>query len=416
MKVLSVHIRGLSVQKGARERKASCICVSLSVHYFIPKRNILSAIHHYLPPILSGLLVTLLLSCQPKEKAETQPPAPTRGVWLTNVVSEAMFSREGIEEAVELCRQYGFNTIYVVTWNRGYTLYPSAVMEEAFGIPIDPKHAGRDPLQETIDAAHARGMRVIAWFEFGFSSSYQEDDGGHILRTRPHWAARDTAGNIVSKNGFQWMNAFDPQVQDFVLSLLREVAQHYAVDGIQGDDRLPALPSLAGYDSLTVARYRVEHQGRQPPRDIFDPAWVDWRAGILNDFMQRMSGELKAVRPDLTVSVSPSIYPWSKEQYLQDWPTWVNNGWVDEVCPQIYRYDIEKYRNELSKIMTAQVDSAYHNIVSPGILLRVGDYYAPDTLLRQNVAENRKWGIEGEVFFYYEGLKKRPAFFEALYD
>jgi uncharacterized lipoprotein YddW (UPF0748 family) len=44
-----------------------------------------------------------------------------------------------------------------------------------------------------------------------------------------------------------------------------------------------------------------------------------------------------------------------KEQYLQDWPTWVNNDWVDEVCPQIYRYDIEKYQNELSKIMIEHI-------------------------------------------------------------
>ncbi len=63
-----------------------------------------------------------------------------------------------------------------------------------------------------------------------------------------------------------------------------------------------------------------------------------------------------------------------------------------------------------------QVDSSLHHKVFPGILLRVGDYYASDTLLRQNIAENRKWGIQGEVFFYYEGLRKHPQFFEGLYD
>ena len=38
--------------------------------------------------------------------------------------------------------------------------------------------------------------------------------------------------------------------------------------------------------------------------------------------------------------MAPSIYPWSEEEYLQDWPTWMQKGYVDLVCPQVYRYNI----------------------------------------------------------------------------
>lgn len=361
-------------------------------------------------------LLLSLVACQ--STPSVLPPAspePTRGVWLTNVVSEALFSQENIQQAVDYCHELGINTLYVVTWNRGYTLYPSQVMDSLFGVPIDPQHAGRDPLQEVIDAAKPYDMKVYAWFEFGFSSSYGESDGGYLLRQRPEWAAIDSAGQLVSKNGFQWMNAFDPEVQDFVLSLLKEVVQNYDLTGIQGDDRLPALPSLAGYDSLTLASYRAEHNGASPPQDPFDPAWVDWRAQRLNAFMRRLHEELKAVEPEISISVSPSIYPWSKEQYLQDWPTWVRNGWVDQACPQIYRYNIERYRHELEKIVNEQVDTSQHHLLAPGILARVGDYYASDTLLRQFVKANREHGLEGEVFFYYEALKRHPDFYRSLY-
>lgn len=85
------------------------------------------------------------------------------------------------------------------------------------------------------------------------------------------------------------------------------------------------------------------------------------------------------------------------------------------VCPQIYRYDIDKYRIELSRIVREQVASSEKDILFPGILLKVGDYVASDTFLAQMVAENRKYGIEGEIFFFYEGLRLRPAFFESLY-
>ncbi|MEZ4777629.1 MAG: family 10 glycosylhydrolase [Bacteroidia bacterium] len=362
---------------------------------------------------LTIILLTILLSCQPP--AENRP-APTRGVWLTNVDSEAMFSRQGLEDAVDLCVKNGFNTIFAVTWNRSHTLYPSKIMEERFGVAIDPKLTGRDPLQELIEIAHAKGIKVFAWFEFGFSSSYQEDDGGMIIRKYPHWAAIDTSGNIVSKNGFQWMNGFDPKVQDFLLSLLKEVVENYEVDGIQGDDRLPALPSEAGYDSLTVSMYQAAHGGNLPPRNTLDTAWVSWRADKMNDFMQRIHAELKAADPEVIISMSPSIFPWSKEQYLQDWPKWVREGWIDMVCPQVYRYDIEKYRGELRKIVEEQVPPEKRSMVVPGILLKVGDYYASEEFLQEMIEENRKYGLEGEVFFFYEGLKRHPAYFEGLYQ
>lgn len=364
-------------------------------------------------------IVTLsLFACESTKHSSSEVPdgsAAVRGVWLTNVDSEALFSAEGIERAVAHCHELGFNTIFVVTWNRAHTLYPSSIMAEKFGREIDPKFAGRDPLQEVITAAHARGMKVYAWFEFGFSCSYEEADGGLIIQRNPHWAAIDSSGTLVSKNGFQWMNAFDPAVQDFVLSLLLEVTQHYEIDGIQGDDRLPALPSEAGYDSTTLARFQQE-TGRNDIPAQYDEQWIDWRAQVLNDFMGRVHQAVKGLDPDCQISVSPSIYPWSKEQYLQDWPTWVQEGWVDMVCPQVYRYDIEKYRREMQKIVEEQLSPSQLTKVFPGILLKVGDYVASDTLLQQMVQENRKLGIQGEVFFFYEGLKRRPGFFNQLYE
>ena len=118
----------------------------------------------------------------------------------------------------------------------------------------------------------------------------------------------------------------------------------------------------------------------------------------------------------LILSFSPSIYPWSKFEYLQDWPTWVSNGWVDEICPQVYRYNIKDYKNALNSIVSEQVAPENHSILAPGILLKVGPYIASDTLLSQMVEHNRSLGLKGEVFFFYEGIKRQEAFFEQLYE
>lgn len=358
------------------------------------------------------LIITLMLSWSCRKKADTY--YPVRGVWLTGAASDVLFSEAGIREAVQLCSDYGINTIFVVVWSRGFTQYSSEVMKNRFGIAIDPRFEGTDPLQTVISAAHEKGIKVMAWFEYGFATSYQDSTGGLILQKYPEWAAIDTSGQIVTKNGFQWMNPLHPDVQNFMLSLVREVVTKYDVDGIQGDDRLPAMPVEAGYDASTKEAYRRD-EGHDPTKNFRDTTWINWRANELNAFMERLYREVKSINEAMIVSMAPSIYPWSKEQYLQDWPSWVKNGWVDIICPQIYRYDIEKYRFELEKIVLEQVSPDQYNKVFPGVLLKVGDYTVSETLLDSMIAENRKHHINGEVFFFYEGLKGYGNFFERLY-
>ena len=355
----------------------------------------------------------LLSSCS--KGTQEDIPATVRGVWLTNVASDALRSKENIEEAVALLDSLNFNTIFVVTWNRGYTLYKSEVMKDLTGYAIDPVYGDRDPLQEVIEAAHRRSIKVFAWFEFGFASSYEEADGGLVLRAKPSWVSLDTHGDLTEKNKFQWMNGFHPEVQDFMLSLVGEVVKNYEVDGIQGDDRLPAMPVNSGYDDYTVALYQGEHGGQSPPADENDPQWIEWRAKKLNTFMGRLYHQVKEWDPQCIVSMAPSIYPWSKENYLQDWPTWMENGYVDLVCPQLYRYDLAAYTQLLDEILTQQLDEKDHPKFYPGVLLQVDDYNPSYELLSNTLKENRAAGVHGEVFFFFEGVKKFKDFFGEHY-
>ncbi|MGE5499101.1 MAG: glycoside hydrolase family 10 protein, partial [Syntrophothermus sp.] len=282
------------------------------------------------------------------------------------------------------------------------------------GEEIDPCLAGRDPLKELIEEAHSKNIKVIAWFEFGFSSSYRLD-GGRILKQKSDWGAIDNKGKLVQKNGFEWMNGINPQVQDFLLSLITEVVKNYNVDGIQGDDRLPAMPVEAGYDKYTVKLYKSEHNGKQPPADFRNAEWINWRAGKLNSFMKRIYESVKAINKNVIVSMSPSIYSWSKEEYLQDWPAWVRDGLVDMVCPQLYRYEIKDYIKALDDVVGTQISSGDLKKFYPGILLKLGNYYAPEEYLKTIMSENRKRGVNGEVYFFYEGLKKYPSLFRNSY-
>jgi len=370
-----------------------------------------------------ALLIWLFsLSCTKKSAPVVNPPVtnPTpvwdlnamRGIWITTTASTALDSRENIKTMVSNCKAAGINTIFIVVYNNARTIYPSSVMQKLIGKTQLEKFSGRDPLRECVEEAKAQGLKVHAWFEYGFSSSYSAN-GGAIVAAKPSWAGKDQAGNLLVKNGFDWLNGLNPEVQQFMIDLFKEVITNYEVDGVQGDDRLPAMPSTGGYDAYTVDLYKSENGGALPPPNPLESNWVNWRVSKLNQFVKRLNKEVKALKPSIQLTMSPSPFPWGRDEYLQDWPTWVDSGWVDAVIPQCYRYDIAAYNASL-----LQQKSFHRNTkvpLYPGILLRSGTYTATDGFLSQMIQSNRNNGFKGEVFFFFEGIKDRSGWFQGQY-
>lgn len=349
-----------------------------------------------------------------RTKSTTNPAQlqELRGVWITNVDSEVLNSKRKIAEMMDFLAEHNFNVVYPVVYNKGYTLYPSKVMEKEFGVSVIPGDQfpgvqDRDMLAELIVEAHRVGIEVVPWFEFGFAASYNAG-GGHLLAKKPEWRALDQEGNLAKKNNFEWMNGFRPDVQDFMIDLVMEVIHNYDVDGIQGDDRLPAMPSLAGYDEYTVGLYKKKY-GVEPPTDYKDPQWVQFRADILSDFLARLHKKVKAEGKYLIVSSSPSFYDWSLTEYLQDSLTWTNRGIVDTSHPQAYRYELDGYKKIVDELVANQFTPEQLPMLSPGILLRSGKYVAPLDYIKGAIEYNRQKGINGEVLFFYQGLRGDAA-------
>lgn len=375
--------------------------------------------------LLFGLLTIAIVSCSKGGGSNTTPtptpvipPTPAwdpnamRGAWITTAASTALDSRDNIKTMVSTCKANNINNIFVVVYNNGRTIYPSAVMQNTIGIRQLERYAGRDPLQESIDEAKLVGIKVHAWFEYGFSSSYSAN-GGAIVAAKPVWAAKDQNNQLVVKNGFDWLNGIHPEVQQYMIDLFKEVVTNYQIEGVQGDDRLPAMPSNGGYDAYTTALYKTENGGANPPSNIADAGWIRWRANKLNAFVKRLRTEVKTIKPAIQFTMSPSPYPFSLNEYLQDWPTWVDSSWVDAVMPQCYRYTI----NDYDAVLTQQ-KSYYKNpavLFYPGVLVKSGATIQSDGLMSQFIQSNRNNGFKGEVFFFYEGVKDKTSWFQGLY-
>jgi len=343
-----------------------------------------------------------------------------RAVKLTNVDSQVLFSDKNIADAMDFLAAHNINVVLTVVWNSNgydgdYTLFPSEVMNQYFGFKIGPIGSSvKDPLQRVITEAHRVGIEVIPWFEMGFSTSrgseYSESPD-HILQKYPEWASRTADGKIAWKNNFFWMSAINPDVQEFIRSLTLEVCNNYDIDGIEYSDRIPAMPIEAGYDSVTVALYQAEHAGTQPPTDYNNADWKVWRAGKLTEWFTDVRDSIKSRASWIELSSSPSVYPWGYDEYLQDSRRWVLQNIIDSFIPQLYRYDYSSYVAELDNSLY-YTPAEKRDMFFAGILMNIGRddnpnrYVISPEFLLKSLAANRARNVNGEAFFYYEGLRK----------
>ena len=136
-----------------------------------------------------------------------------------------------------------------------------------------------------------------------------------------------------------WLNPLHPEVQQLIKGLMLEVVMNYPVDGVQLDDHF-GMPVELGYDPLTVKIYQQEHRGKSPPKDTHNGEWMRWRAAKMTAFMTDLVKTIKTINPDIIVSLSPNSHPFSYQNYLQDWKTWVRRGLIDELVLQVYRNDL----------------------------------------------------------------------------
>lgn len=349
------------------------------------------------PPI--GLPPVSVDPVAPPPKIPTQE---IRGAWITNIDSNVLFSSRLLQEAMQDLARLNFNTVYPVVWNWGYTQYPSQVARRTLGSAIDPRIPGlqnRDPLAEFVQHGRQQRIAVIPWFEFGFMAPADSE----LVKRHPDWLTQRQDGSKIWQEGeYQrvWLNPFKPEVQQFMLDLILEVAA-YDVDGIQFDDHM-GLPSDFGYDPETIALYQKDNPGKQPPVNSKDPAWLRWRADKITQFMGRVHRAIKARKPNLIVGLSPNSQKFAYENYLQDWQTWRRQGYIEELVLQVYRSNLDSFIVEL---LQPEVQEARQHIpVGVGVLTGLKGKPMPIAQVQEQIQAARNLGFAGVSFFFYETM------------
>ena len=358
-------------------------------------RSILKS--RFLQLFLATFFSTLLLS-HPLF-AFSPPKTEIRGVWLTTNDTETLLDQPKLEEAIAELSRLNFNTVYPVGWNSGYALYPSAIAEKKGIQPfVHRGFQGQDPLTDLIEKAHAKGLLVLPWFEFGFMAPPSSE----LAKKYAKWLTqkRDGTQTTISAAGrVVWLNPFRPEVQQFITSLVLEVMDLYDVDGIQFDDHL-SLPSELGYDQYTVNLYKQETE-KDPPANPEDPAWLKWRADKLTAYVSQLNQAIKAKKSNAIFSVSPNPYDTAYQGHLQDWFNWVKKDLVDEIVVQVYRPDLETFIRQVEK---PEIKETRRKIPTGiGILTGLRNRQIEMEFIKEKVLSAKQHGL-GVSFFFYDSL------------
>ncbi|MEQ9454858.1 MAG: family 10 glycosylhydrolase [Phycisphaeraceae bacterium] len=351
--------------------------------------------------------------------------AEVRGTWLTTTGPDSIASGANTQATFTNLRNIGLNTAYVEAWKNGYSQFPSPTMQQLIGIDRAPSLGGRNLLEETTIHAHRNQMAHIAWLEFGFSSQFV-GSGGTPSNPLSQWALangyllQDRNGNYANNsNGFAWMNPAIPEVRQLLIDVTLDAINANDLDGVQLDDRL-AWPREFGWDPTTAALYLAE-TGRNLPTGLNDSNFRNWRAQKTFEFATEWYTAVKTARPDLIVSVSPSIMTFSFTQYNADWEDWADAGLFDEIVPQVYRNTLSAYRSTLPTQVNimAGADATPNGRLEDLVVGISRDSSSTPTSpadLLQMIQDARNAGTAGHVLWYSRGVLEVASELTAFYD
>lgn len=344
-----------------------------------------------------------------------------RGVWVPAPrFTLVLHSYQGVKDFVKTLDELNMNSIFLVSYAETKTIYRSDVLmhystyktqEESYllsGYSKQYQSPTNDPVRDLIDEAHKHDIKVFFWFEYGFMGEGRPiSPNNPLLAKNPHWLGIDNQQHPANYNQHDYyFNAYNPAVQNFLIELIEEALMLYPdLDGIQGDDRFPAMPRNSGYDTYTVSLYQSQHQGNNPPVDYNNSEWVHWRLDILNTFAKRLYKRIKAKSPNVMISFAPNPYPWCEENLMQEWPRWCKEKVCDLLAVQCYRYSVDAYRATVSEVLKYIHQNNPNQLFAPGMILMEGSNskMSPE-LLQKQLRINRELGINSEIYFYNKGI------------
>ncbi len=215
---------------------------------------------------------------------------------------------------------------------------------------------GIDPLAYLCERAHANGIEVHAWLVTYRVSTTWPPSGNPLLAAHPEWIMVPRAGAGLGPSQIVGKYVLDPgcpEVQEYLVSIVREIVTNYPVDGINWDyiryeQRDAGYPTDLGFENSGLARFH-RITGRSDLPTSTDSQWGDFRRRTINELVRRCRVEISSITSnprqpvwqtaDLICFGAPAASFASTDAYLlhQNWKYWLEKGWLDAGIPMNYK-------------------------------------------------------------------------------
>lgn len=372
-------------------------------------RQEISIVKSKMKKLVSLILVMLLALANINVYAAVGAATEKRAVWISTVYNlDYPSTKNNIEaqknefyEKLDQLKSVGINTVIVQVRPKADALYRSVINPWSDVLTgTQGKDPGYDPLAFMVSAAHEKGMAIEAWL-----NPYRVTTSGtdvnalsslHPARLNPSW--------IFAYNNALYYNPEVEGVKQHIVDTVTEIATNYDVDGIHFDDYFypSSYPLPAGEDKDgVVANARRQH---------------------VNDMISRVHTAIKQVnktyQKDITFGVSPagiwknnttdatgSATNGNQSYYsvYADTRTWIQNGWIDYVAPQIYWETGHKLADYETLVKWWS-----NEVAGTNVKLYIGQGIYRDAVATQidtQLGINKKYSqVKGSIFFSLRDL------------
>ena len=318
-----------------------------------------------------------------------------RGLYV-DAFHPGLRNHEEVTQMVQAAKTANFNAVLVQVRKRGDTYYNSRIEPKSKDVAAD-----YDALADVIRQAHAVGIEVhamLAVYEVAHESYDLPEN--HVVRKHPEWLMTMKDGSTIQSQGKILLDPCVPQVREYLVSIVEEIARNYDVDGIHLDN-MKYIRRESQYNKISLDLYNTKSSLTGVP-EYNDAQWCQWRRDQITETLRAIHAKLVEVKPNvrLSATVMTPTPESAREVSLQDCDAWLREGLIDFAVAGF---------TQTSGSLVPSVGGMLKIRNGRHLYVNIQAFQLTADVARQHIEDARAAGADGVAVFSYCYLTKTDA-------